>query len=44
SSSTKQELKAKELPCIFLDLISNYGDQGLSACGMSQSGHWKKAN
>ncbi|CAG8739086.1 20332_t:CDS:2 [Dentiscutata erythropus] len=44
SSPAKQELKVKELPYIFIDLVSKYNDLGLSVCGMSRLGHWKKAN
>ncbi|CAG8627124.1 5051_t:CDS:2, partial [Gigaspora rosea] len=37
--------KAHELPCIFLDLVSNYKDQELNICGMPpNSEHWRNAN
>ncbi|CAG8833752.1 14040_t:CDS:1, partial [Cetraspora pellucida] len=34
-----------ELPCIFLDLIRNYKDQGLNNCRMpSNLEHWRNAD
>ncbi|CAG8808496.1 1729_t:CDS:1, partial [Dentiscutata erythropus] len=40
----KQGPKAKELPCIFLDLVRNYSSRGLNVCGMPKSDHWRNAN
>ncbi|CAG8570377.1 7080_t:CDS:1, partial [Scutellospora calospora] len=36
--------QAKELSYIFLDLVSNYSDQGLSNYKILKSGYWKKAS
>ncbi|CAG8750468.1 10196_t:CDS:2, partial [Ambispora leptoticha] len=44
SSTANQGSKAKDLPCIFLDLVRYYSDQGLNVCGMPKSEHWRNAN
>ncbi|CAG8753626.1 12561_t:CDS:1, partial [Dentiscutata erythropus] len=44
SSMAIQGSKAKDLLCIFLDLVRYYSDQSLNVCGMSKLDYWRNAD
>ncbi len=44
SSLVRQRPRAKDLPCIFVELVSKYSELGLKSCEMKNSQVWRHAS